>query len=808
MVHSVPYIEVPIGALCCFLFLMFSFFNTQKSEAVRYFQLVILSCIIWSGGAALMRLQVSPGIRFWYNISLLGLFLMPIGIYCFLFCMLGIRKFRLLLVSGILSIGAIVLNSLWDIILAPPTVLEQADGSVRYTYTMNNTVYLVIFVEVLLCAYVVNVTRRRVNYERSFSKKLIPMLIGIAFILVGNCLELIPGNTFPWSTLGGVGMAICFAYIMYRQYMFEVSYSMLIGSVYIGALIAVIVPIVILFANFQAVMNGAEKNGEQHIWMIIAVFCAWSAGVMVCAHEQADKIAERKSHKMLERVQQFQEETSSLFSEKVLYEKIREVLVELFREVHVYIYIRNESSGRFEQVLREAEDVLTDKEEQKVMQLIEQKRTKKTRGRLTLLRYDQKVQGFIYLKFSSREPLNYMETECFYQVSNHASICLKNIRIFEEVYQVSIHDELTGLYNRTYWKQYMKEQLLPQEEHSFIHVDIDDFKLINELYGGNCGDSILRWCGRVISETVKQENGTTFRVGSNEFLIDLRSNDKESLLALAKNIQKNVRKEDEDKPKILQPITFSIGIARYPATAKDFDELLQQAQKATFFAKKNGKNRVELYEIGIEGNDEETSSDKAYEQVAPTVYALMAAIDAKDSYTFMHSTHVSEYAVLLAREIGLKNNEIQIVKEAGLLHDIGKIGIPEHILKKQDKLTDEEYSIMKKHVSNSIEMIQFLPNMSYVIPAVVSHHERFDGKGYPRGIAGEEIPLPGRILAVCDSFDAMISKRSYKESMSIEYAMEELEKNKGTQFDPRLAEAFIKLIKEGKVKKNEPESKE
>ena len=136
---------------------------------------------------------------------------------------------------------------------------------------------------------------------------------------------------------------------------------------------------------------------------------------------------------------------------------------------------------------------------------------------------------------------------------------------------------------------------------------------------------------------------------------------------------------------------------------------------------------------------------------------------------------------------------------AGLLHDIGKIGIPESILKKAGKLTNEEYEIMKSHVQKSIEMIHYLPNMNYVIPAVVSHHERYDGKGYPRGLKEEEIPFLGRILAVCDSFDAMISKRSYKEALSVEYAMGELEKNKGTQFDPKVADAFIALIKEGKV---------
>ena len=161
--------------------------------------------------------------------------------------------------------------------------------------------------------------------------------------------------------------------------------------------------------------------------------------------------------------------------------------------------------------------------------------------------------------------------------------------------------------------------------------------------------------------------------------------------------------------------------------------------------------------------------------------------------------NVSKYAVILARDLGMSENDIELVRDAGMLHDIGKISIPERILQKTSQLTPEEYEIMKSHVEKSIEMIHYLPNMNYVIPAVVSHHERYDGKGYPRGIKGEEIPFLGRILAVCDSFDAMISKRAYKEPLSVEYAMGELEKNKGTQFDPEVADAFIELIKEGKV---------
>ena len=286
----------------------------------------------------------------------------------------------------------------------------------------------------------------------------------------------------------------------------------------------------------------------------------------------------------------------------------------------------------------------------------------------------------------------------------------------------------------------------------------------------------------------------SIRVGSNEFLISVPETGSKTLVALAEKLTYAVQENGLDKPQVMQPITFSVGVAWYPGLASDAPDLFQKAKRAAFYAKQNGKNRIQVYEGNID--EERRNKGIGYEQVAPTVYALVAAIDAEeDSFTFQHSTNVSQYAVLLAQKLGLPGDDIQTVKVAGLLHDIGKIGIPESILKKAGKLTNEEYEIMKSHVQKSIEMIHYLPNMNYVIPAVVSHHERYDGKGYPRGLKGEEIPLLGRILAVCDSFDAMISKRAYKEALSVEYAMGELEKNKGTQFDPEAADAFIELIK-------------
>ncbi len=189
-----------------------------------------------------------------------------------------------------------------------------------------------------------------------------------------------------------------------------------------------------------------------------------------------------------------------------------------------------------------------------------------------------------------------------------------------------------------------------------------------------------------------------------------------------------------------------------------------------------------------------------------TIKLIASALDAKDPYTHGHSLRVTMYSLILAKNLNLDDTTLEEIETAGLLHDIGKIGIPQSILCKPGKLTDEEYEVMKSHPAQAEKMLMGIKKLTVVSNWLRCHHERWDGKGYPNGLKGEEIPISGRIIALADTYDAMTSTRSYRQALSHETAMAEIKRCAGTQFDPVLADLFIKCSDEIKAAKEDPDT--
>ena len=207
---------------------------------------------------------------------------------------------------------------------------------------------------------------------------------------------------------------------------------------------------------------------------------------------------------------------------------------------------------------------------------------------------------------------------------------------------------------------------------------------------------------------------------------------------------------------------------------------------------KSVEQMQEIKSINNKLQDTYRQLEQAYME---SIQTLRYTVEAKDTYTRGHSDRVSAYSVLIGKKLGLSPDDLRKLEIGGLFHDIGKIGVPDSILLKEGKLSDEEYSEIKNHPSIGSHILSTASIFQDIIPIVKHHHERYDGKGYPSQLAGENIPFLARITAVADTFDAMTSKRSYRDSLPLDHVMSEFEKCKGTQFDPKIADAFLDILK-------------
>ena len=231
-----------------------------------------------------------------------------------------------------------------------------------------------------------------------------------------------------------------------------------------------------------------------------------------------------------------------------------------------------------------------------------------------------------------------------------------------------------------------------------------------------------------------------------------------------------------------------LDIQGYCEKSDSFEQLLLLIQSGL----KSVEQMHLISSINEELNEKNEELEKAY---LDTIGILRQTVEAKDTYTRGHSDRVSAYSVLIGEKLGLSDKDIHTLKIGGLFHDIGKIGVPDSILLKSSKLSDDEYSQIKNHPSIGAHILSNASIFANIIPIVKHHHERYDGRGYPSQLAGENIPYFARIVAVADTFDAMTSKRSYRNALDIDYTMKEIERCKGTQFDPQVADAFLDILK-------------
>jgi diguanylate cyclase (GGDEF)-like protein len=387
--------------------------------------------------------------------------------------------------------------------------------------------------------------------------------------------------------------------------------------------------------------------------------------------------------------------------------------------------------------------------------------------------------------------------------------------------KLSLTDSQTGLYNHRYLGEVIEAEFHRARRYAhnltIIMLDIDYFKSINDVYGHQFGDLVLKQFAAELKKMLRKYD-IVIRYGGEEFLVISPGINRQQALVLSQRILESLNLHSFGNKKHFVKLKISIGIVSYPEdnNTNCGMDLVNMADQVLNKAKESGGNRVYLLSDiknnagGILGKKEkspdikilkskiEKLNKRANQSLAEAILAFAKTIELKDHYTGEHVELTSHYATLIANKIGLPRDEVELIRQASILHDLGKIGISEKILLKKSKLTKKEFEEIKKHPqigADILRPIHFLPGL---IPIIFYHHERWDGKGYPTGIKGEEIPIGARIIALADVYQALTSDRPYRKAYPKAKAVKIIKSGSGTQFDPTITEIFLDILKDQK----------
>jgi diguanylate cyclase (GGDEF)-like protein len=384
-------------------------------------------------------------------------------------------------------------------------------------------------------------------------------------------------------------------------------------------------------------------------------------------------------------------------------------------------------------------------------------------------------------------------------VANQFAVSLENALLYHEAQDRADHDAMTGLYHHRAILNRLTEEIVRANRSAtpfaVMMIDLDRFKLYNETYGHQVGDRIILQAANSLRRSLRSSD-ILGRYGGDEFLALLPDTDPAEALLAAQTLVETIAAEEFRPQESAErmPLTLSVGVAMFPNDGSTALDLIARSEEALQDAKHNGGNRQEL----AERPESDVPNGRAVDlRGFGILESLVTAVDHKDRYTKFHSEEVATYAQLLAEALDLPPQRCALFFDAGLLHDVGKVGVPDAVLRKPGRLSKEEFDAMKQHVVLSEALVRYLLPADTdpdVIDAVRYHHERWDGKGYPYGLAGEDVPLAGRILIVADATSAMHMDRPYRKGLTPTQIVGELRRGAGTQFDPALVEPFVKVF--------------
>jgi diguanylate cyclase (GGDEF)-like protein/putative nucleotidyltransferase with HDIG domain len=378
-------------------------------------------------------------------------------------------------------------------------------------------------------------------------------------------------------------------------------------------------------------------------------------------------------------------------------------------------------------------------------------------------------------------------------------------QLVERLADAARTDPLTGLQNRRGFEERIEYEVeragRGQRELAVVIGDLDEFKRFNDRHGHQTGDAALVRIGEML-QSRKRSVDSIARTGGEEFALVLPDTGNEGALLVAERLRAAVEREFDGQQ---VELTFSFGVATFPAHGDSADELLAAADQAMYAAKQLGRNRTVIFSDQIASivAPAESGHTSSAEVHLATLLSLAEALDLRDTGTSEHSQTVGRYTAMTARELELSPARVRRIRIAGILHDIGKIGIPDDVLRKAGPLNEHEWVQMRRHPEIGAGILGS-KDFEDVRSWVLAHHEQPDGRGYPLGLSGDDIPLEARILAVADAYEAMTADRVYRKSMGHEAARAELLRCAGSQFDEQVVRAFLTALDRAELRVMRP----
>lgn len=833
---------MPAIALSTYCLLMLFFCISQKDKFIRAFMWMLVALIIWTASAVFMTTDLYPGVLFWDNIMVAAMLAVPFLLYYFISIFTNSLTWVDTTFWGVSTIIAILIDLLGYVVTDASTITKlltingKAYRVAEFNYSLGaGAIPVYLFMFIIICAILIkakgSVRKGTITYER-----VALVIFGVEIMFLGALSNVVPAiGKFSVDVLGCFINAILIFISIYKYRVVELRFMITKGLVY--GVFTTILTIVYVFSVFfvQSHIKAPYEKFMPYFTTITALLVAF---IFQPLYKLADKLVDKLFYKSDYSLRQALKHFSSSISNKLDLNHIARELIEAVQLAlhakHIMVLMKNEevkSYSVFQTSSKIFKPELQISFDNPIIKWLAQNKTGLSRNELYSFPFyksmwekekhdlqDLNIELIIPIKIGNdiisllimtgkknNTAYTMDDMDLLNYLGASTAVAFENARLYSRSLEDAITDNLTKLHNHRYFYKAMAEQFeqIGSAEFSLLMLDVDSFKLYNDLFGHVEGDHALEMVAEIMVAIVGHR-GDVCRYGGDEFTVMLPNHDASMAFSVAEAIRTEIQSKFFNLKDVMQRfLTVSIGICTYPQGAPNVQELLKRADLAMYTAKNQGRNQTIIYtprEIAGVANYSGRENNTKIPAYTATLYALTAAIDAKDHYTFGHSQRVAEYATLLAGELSLDNAHIEILREAALLHDIGKLGIPENILTKTGKLSDEEFDIVKKHVEMSITIIKHLPSLNHVIPAVIGHHERWDGKGYPRGLTGENIPFLARCLAITDAFDAMTSNRPYRSSLTVNAALHEIKNNLGTQFDPAMGSLFIKLVLDGSIK--------